>query len=157
VVQIKEGAAVKAEDRTKVKARYEVNGKETEGSPLTADPEGLNEMTKDKSPPGVPLGAKFSLYGLPGGSTTLDKFVEPTPLSVASFAYFKARQDIPATNGWNRRTAGALLEKAGPAGPNGDHNWNKLSRLVVDGEYKVYDRLKIVEEAVKKFTALFPE
>jgi hypothetical protein len=150
--------AQKTLKRVTVKALYEANGKVLdERFSLTQDPEGLNEQTKEAAPAGAPGGAKFHLYGLADGSTVDPKLVEPTHLSTAAFEYFKARQDVPNTNGWTRKSIGVLIGRAGSAMPGDAHIWNKLSRLMVAGEYKVYDRLKIVEEAIKKYTALFPE
>jgi len=141
--------------REEMKVRYKADGKFLDLYRLSTDPKGLNERNAEKAPPDAPPGTLLNTY-VRGANSYPPDDVKATPLSAAAFDYFKARQDVPG-NGWNRKTMLLLFDKAGPAAPGSEHIWNNLSRLMVADLYKVYDRLKIVEEAIKTYTALFPE
>ena len=61
--------------------------------------------------------------------------------------------------GWTQGTVRGMIAKAdsiAAPGPGDTHIWNKLSLVGATGEYKVYQRLKIVEKAIEDCRDLFP-
>jgi hypothetical protein len=140
-------------ERSDLKARYAKDGKLDSTFPvLTDDPDLLNEMTaKTKGPRGL----LFDSFYLDASGGIDPNVVKPTAKSKASLAFLAARATVPEKNGWTRDTVARLLEKAGPAETGDKHRWDDLILLGKRGEYKVYERLKIVEGAISQYADLF--
>lgn len=134
--------------------------KDLRESRLSFDPAELNERTyedKKLSPPGYVL----DTIRYPNG-TISPKRLETTPLSAAAFDYFKARQQVPSDNGWNRVVLDRMLEAAAESEKMPNQQWDRLSLLPGEVNQKPYDvlkKLKAIRAAMAdpRTQSLFPD
>lgn len=152
--------------RGQLSAKFEKVGGNTdakdyvESRPLSFDPAELNERTyedKKLSPPGYALG----MIGYPKG-TIAPKRLKTTPRSAAAFDYFKARQQVPSDNGWNRVVLDRMLEAAAESEKTPNQQWDRLSLLPGEVNQKPFDvlqKLKAIRAAMTdpRTQSLFPD
>ncbi len=148
-------------NRESLKVRYTVNGAIRDLS-LTSDPAGINEKTYDQV--GVkPEGSQFEEFVYEGMRVPKGVTLQLTLKSEAAFIYKDARK--PLQDNWTSATLNQLFKTLSieiekkrirhPGGIAGEvYFWNGLTR-VGGGDCQVYDRLRVVEKAIKNYPELF--
>ena len=144
-------------ERDKFRVQYKTT-KGVQHLELTTDPAGLNERTYEEM---KPKDSKFDAFLYEGVRVATNISFRFTPKSEAAIIYMKARQDVQ--NNWTsaalekmfKTLTSEITRKQIPLNNLGEVVfWNGLTR-VGGGDCQVYDRLRVVEKAIKDYPELF--
>jgi hypothetical protein len=147
-------------ERDKLRVRYKRTNGVPQDLPLTSDPDGINEVTYNQK--GVkPEGFQFEAFLYEG--ERVFPSLKLTPKSVAAFIYRDARK--PLQDNWTSAALTQMYETLSSEmkkkqiphleGLAGEiYFWNGL-KSVGGGEPQVYDRLRVVGQAIGKYPDLF--